>query len=72
LRGLVATLDGHLAAREWVSGKATTLADLSLAATLSVAARAKFPMDAFVHVRAWLERMQALDAWKATEPAALP
>lgn len=61
-------LDRHLAGRTWVARDHLTLADFSLAAGLALAGPAKFPMGDLVNVRAWLGRVQELDAWKKTTP----
>lgn len=72
LRGLAAVLDAHLASRDWVSGSSLTIADLAIATSLGNADRAKFAVRSFPSVQSWFERVQALDAWKSTEPPALP
>jgi glutathione S-transferase len=61
-------LDQHLAEREWVSQGRLTLADLSIAASFALAAPARLPIEPYVHLRAWLGRVQALDAWRETAP----
>jgi glutathione S-transferase len=63
-----AVLDRHLADRTWISGKALTLADLSVAAMLMYARPTKLPVEGYKNVLALIDRVQALDAWKATEP----
>ena len=68
LRGLASVLDAHLAPREWLSGASITIADLAIATSLGNAERAKFPVRSYPAVQAWFERVQALDAWQATEP----
>lgn len=62
-------LDSHLEGRTWVVGDGVTLADLSLAAGFALAVPARFPMDPYPNIRAWLGRVQELDAWKRTAPA---
>lgn len=66
---VIAVLDQHLAARTWISGEALTVADLSLAATLMYRVPAQLPIDAYQNVLALVGRVEALDAWKATEPS---
>ena len=68
LRGLASMLDAHLASRQWLSGSSITLADLAVATSLGNADRAKFPVRSYRAVLAWFERVQALEAWQATEP----
>jgi glutathione S-transferase len=59
-------LDAHLAGRTWVAQDRPTLADFSLAAGLALAGPAKFPMADYPNIRAWLGRVQELDAWRKT------
>ena len=59
-------LDAHLAANPWVAGETMTLADISIAAPLMYTEMSKLPVEGFDHVKAWFERVQALDAWKQT------
>lgn len=61
-------LDAHLSIRTWVSGDELTIADFSLATPLMRRREASVPLAGFRHVEAWLARVQALDAWKQTEP----
>ena len=61
-------LDAQLSGRSWVTLDRLTLADFSIAASFALAGRAKFPMASYAHLRAWLERVQELDAWKRTAP----
>lgn len=59
-------LDAHLEGKTWVAQDHLTLADFSLAAGLALAGPAKFPMEKYSNIRAWLARVQELDAWKKT------
>lgn len=61
-------LDAHLADREWVAQGRLTLADFSLAASFALAGPARLPIADYAHLRAWLGRVQELDAWKRTAP----
>lgn len=61
-------LDGQLATRAYVTGDALTLADLAIAAPLMYAAAAKLPVEGYAHVKAWMERVEALPAWRETSP----
>jgi glutathione S-transferase len=72
LRGLATVLDVHLASRAWVCGTTTTIADLAIAPALAMPVLAKLPVQSFAHVQAWFTRVQALEAWTATEMSALP
>lgn len=64
-----AVLDAHLEGRQWVAGKALSLADLALAPALMYTERARLPLTRCANVMAWFERMQALEAWQQTERA---
>ena len=61
-----AVLDDHLAQHEWLSGGALSLADFAVVAPIMYLDKAALPMRQFGHLMAWLERVQALDAWKNT------
>lgn len=61
-------LDAQLAGRDWVAQDRLTLADFSLASSFALAGPARLPLDGFPHIRAWLGRVQALDAWQRTTP----
>jgi glutathione S-transferase len=62
-------LDGHLAGRRWIAGDALSLADISVAATLTYHKPAKLPLAPYANVLDLLGRVAALDAWKRTAPA---
>lgn len=64
---VAAVLDAHLAGRDWVAGKALSLADLAIAPAAMYLEPARLPLERFTHLMAWLERVRALDAWQATE-----
>jgi glutathione S-transferase len=63
-----AILDAHLAGRTWVAADHLTLADFSLAAGFALADKARFPIQRYANLLAWLGRVQELDAWKRTAP----
>lgn len=65
-------LDAHLAGRTWVSQERLTLADFSLAASFALAGPARLPLGDFANIRAWLGRVQELEAWKRTAPPVPP
>lgn len=65
-------LDAQLAGKQWVTGDTLTLADLSLAAAFALAGPARLPLASHAHLRAWLGRVQELDAWQRTAPPAPP
>jgi glutathione S-transferase len=66
LRGAAAVLDAHLAGRQWVAQRVLTLADLAIAAPLMHMEAARLPLADFANLRAWFDRVQALEAWKTT------
>ncbi|MCL2448573.1 MAG: glutathione S-transferase family protein [Polyangiaceae bacterium] len=74
--GLIAqvlpVLDGHLAGKTWVTSDRMTLADVTLAATLSAAPIAGIDLEPYANVRTWQARLRDLEAWKATEPPRPP
>lgn len=68
LEAAAAVLDAHLANREWIAQDRLTLADIALAAPLMHTASARLPVLDFKHLQSWFARVQALDAWKDTQP----
>ena len=62
-----AVLEARLAQQRWVTQGALTLADLALAATLTLAERARLPLEPHPGIRAWFERVRELPAWKRTD-----
>jgi glutathione S-transferase len=65
---LASLLDGHLASREFLVADELTLADISVAAFLMYARRARVPLHDYQHIRRWLACMQALPSWKVAQP----
>ncbi|WP_394828985.1 glutathione S-transferase family protein [Pendulispora albinea] len=57
-------LDAQLAGRTWLAGDTLSLADISVACPLMVAAAAQLPIQPYRNIGAWFERVQSLDAWK--------
>lgn len=62
-----AVLDKHLAAHQWLSGEALTLADYAMAAPMMYVGRANIPVENYTHLLAWFERVKQLPAWQQTE-----
>jgi glutathione S-transferase len=56
----LATLDEHLAARDWFVGVAPTVADLSVFAYTHVAGDAGFELESYPAVVDWLDRVRAI------------
>ncbi|MFN0246918.1 MAG: glutathione S-transferase family protein [Kofleriaceae bacterium] len=67
---LGAILDAQLDRHAFVAADAITVADFSVASAFTYRTAAKFPIDAFPNVCAWLERMDRLEAWRQTAPPA--
>jgi len=65
-------LDAHLADKTWVAHDRLTLADFSLASSFALAGPARLPISDYANLRAWLGRVQELDAWKRTVPPVPP
>ena len=65
---LAKVLDGHLAYRTWMSGKALTLADYSIASALMYKDKLALPLESYANLRGLLARVHDLPAWKQTEP----
>ncbi|MEO7497656.1 MAG: glutathione S-transferase family protein [Massilia sp.] len=61
-------LERELAERRWLLGETLTLADFAIAPSLMYTVRARLPMDRYPNVMAWFARIEALPAWKHTEP----
>lgn len=64
----VPVLNLSLEGSDFIVGSALTLADFSVAADFSYAQPAAMPLDNYPHVRAWLGRMDEVDAWASTAP----
>ena len=56
----LATLDAHLAGRDWLVGDGPTIADLSVFAYTHIAGDAGFELERYPAVVAWLDRVRAL------------
>ena len=67
----LAALEGHLATHPWLVGASFSVADLNVAAVLSMAGGAKQDMTDYPHIQAWLKRCHDRPAYrKATAPKA--
>src|SRR5262245_52453874 len=65
-------LDAHLAKQSYLVGGALTLADFSVAATMTYAKEAELPVAPYAHLRDWLTRITALPAWRDSAPQRAP
>lgn len=72
LKTFAAVLDKHLEGRTWICGNGISLADVAIACPLMSTVPAKLPVTGFSHLQAWFARVQALDAWKETNPPPPP
>lgn len=61
----LSVLNESLEGRDYVSGDTLTLADVSLIASLSYVDAAQLTLQNYPNVRAWRERLEATDAFKA-------
>ena len=68
-RKVAALLDAHLDGRSWMCGEGLTLADIALATPFMNRGPSKMPLDDYVHLQAWLARVESLEAWKKAEHA---
>lgn len=66
LRENLAGVDAHLAERPFLVGDALTLADFSVAGMMTYVRPAGFPCEAYPHLAAWYERIEATAAWRET------
>jgi glutathione S-transferase len=57
-------LDGQLAKTRYVTGDRITVADLSLAPTLSGAEPAQMPIGEYRHIQRWMAEISALPSWQ--------
>lgn len=62
-------LEAHLTCHPWLVGDDLTIADLSVAGMAMYLRRCDFPFERTPGLAAWLGRIEALDAWKATAVA---
>ena len=68
IRAAAATLDAHLAQRQFIVGDHLTLADIDIAAPFSQSARTRLPMSEFPHLVAWQQRLlDTVPAWAETK-----
>ncbi len=63
-----AVLDGHLHGRRYVVGDELTIADFTLASSLSYAGPSGVSLDPYPDLKAWFGRISELEAWKKTTP----
>lgn len=71
LQDRLTPLEEHLTSRAWMVGDTLSLADFAIAGDFTHAHTARFPLEAFPRVRAWLDAIESLDAWRDTTPPPL-
>lgn len=64
LERLLAFVEAHLAERPWFAGEAMTIADVQMSFPLEAAGARGFVGEAHPHVRAWLDRIHAREAYQ--------
>ncbi|MFN3953580.1 MAG: glutathione S-transferase family protein [Pararhodobacter sp.] len=64
LKAAYATLDAHLAGREWIAGDAPSIADTACCGYLYYPEPFGFSRTDWPHIDAWLTRLSALPGWK--------
>jgi glutathione S-transferase len=57
-----AVLNGHLEGKQWILGNSFSIADICLGTTVEFGTSCG--LEPPKHVKAWLGRLQARDAWK--------
>jgi glutathione S-transferase len=65
---LAKLLDEHLAERSFLLGERVTLADFVVAGAATYVERGRIPIDDHPHVKAWWDRIIAIEAWSGTMP----
>jgi glutathione S-transferase len=61
-------LNTYLADRKFLVNDTLTLADFSVASSLTYAVPGRFPLDDYPHIRSWYARIEELPAWQKTAP----
>lgn len=62
-RQLLVVLDGHLSYRDWLVGEHATIADVANYTYIAHAPEGDVDLGPFENVRAWLQRIEALDGF---------
>ncbi|HSC06965.1 MAG TPA: glutathione S-transferase family protein [Steroidobacteraceae bacterium] len=65
-------LDAQLKDRQYVTGDALTVADISIGAPLNLARPAGIPFDQYPNIRRWHATLAELPAWRKTLELSLP
>ena len=59
-------LDGELKKHRYVGSDALTIADLAIGSALSIADRARFPIENYRNILRWQAELKALPSWQKT------
>ncbi len=65
---LASLLNDRLAGRKFLLGDDVTLADFVVAGAATYMERGKIPIDDYPHIKAWWDRLNAIEAWRGTMP----
>lgn len=57
-------LDQHLRGRDWLVGRAMTLADVSVGCWLTCEQLGQYPMAGFTEIARWYRNLESLPAWQ--------
>lgn len=64
LHRFAAVLNDHLASRDYLVGRALTLADISTGIWVSYTDAARLPLDSYAHIKRWYRRLESLPSWR--------
>jgi glutathione S-transferase len=62
--GALKIVDGHLASNAFMLGKRATIADLSLCGYMFYGEELPLPLEPYINVLKWLDRIRSLPGWK--------
>jgi len=65
---LAKLLDDQLAERKFLVGDSVTLADFVVAGSATYVERGRIPIGDYPNVKAWWDRLNAIEAWSGTMP----
>ena len=68
LKPLLQLLNDQLADRKFLVGDNVTLADFVVAGAATYVERGRIPFSDYPNVKAWWDRLNALEAWSGTMP----
>ncbi len=69
LHQFAGVLNSHLKGRDYLVGKALTVADFAVGVVIPLAADAKEPLDGYPEIARWYEQLNALPAWRDPWPS---